>query len=919
MSEANHQPDALSTSVNGKATLCLVDGASYLYRAFHALPSLTNRDGQPTGAIFGVANMLRRLLAEHQPAQVAVVFDAPGKNFRHRLFAEYKAHRPPMPDELRSQIEPLHALIDAMGLPRIMVPDVEADDVIATLARQAREAGLAVLISSGDKDLAQLVGEGVVLEDSLQGKRYDRAAVIDKFGVPPEQLGDLLALTGDKADNIPGVDKVGPKTAARWLADYGSLDALMAAADQITGKVGEHLRAALGILPRSRQLVALDDQLPLHELAGVELAALKASAPDQTRLRELLQGFGFNTWLKQLDSNPPEAGSSEPTESAAAVDLDVTLVRDAAGFEALLTALSNAALMAFDVETTSLDPLSAELVGLAFAVRTGQAWYVPLAHLDQDTALQAEQVLAQLKPLLEAADRPKVGQNLKYDLAVLASHGIHLAGIAHDTMLESYVLNATASRHDLDTLALSHLGRRLISYEEVAGKGAKQLRFDQVPTAVAARYAGEDAEAALALHQVLWPRLQAEAGLKSVYETLELPLITVLARMERHGVAIDEARLAAQSAELAKRLVELEGQAHEAAGQAFNLSSPAQLQGILFEQQGLPVLRKTPKGQPSTAEDVLQELAADYALPALILEYRSLAKLKSTYTDRLPEKVHASTGRIHTHYHQAVTATGRLSSSDPNLQNIPIRSAEGRRVRQAFVAPPGCVLLAADYSQIELRIMAHLSEDERLLAAFAAGEDIHRATAAEVFESPLEAVTSEQRRAAKAINFGLMYGMSAWGLAKQLDLDRAEAGDYIERYFQRYPGVKAFMNATRRQAHDQGYVETLFGRRLWTPEIRSRNAQRRQAAERAAINAPMQGSAADLIKLAMIAVDAWLQAEQLPARLVMQVHDELVLEVEQAALTQVQQGVIQRMQGVAQLRVPLLVEAGSGADWDSAH
>jgi DNA polymerase-1 len=902
-------------------TLCLIDGASYLYRAFHALPSLSNAKGAPTGAIFGVANMLRRLLEQHQPEHVAVVFDAPGKNFRHQMYAAYKANRPPMPEELRGQIEPLHALIEAMGLPRVMIDAVEADDVIATLTKQARAAGLNVLISSGDKDLAQLVDDGVVLEDSMQDKRYDREAVVEKFGVGPELLGDLLALTGDKSDNIPGVDKVGPKTAARWLHDHGDLDGLIAAADQISGKSGENLRAALDDLRLSRQLVALKDDV---DLAGLGMDQLTATTPDQPQLSALLREFGFATWLKQLEQGeaaPDQAsqGNPSPAAPAQASELTVDVVLDAASLEALMAALEQAEVWAFDIETTSLDPLSAELVGLAFAVKPDHAWYVPLAHQDQNSALSPDEVIKRLKPLLEDPNQHKLGQNLKYDLAVLASHDIVLRGIAHDTMLQSYVLNATASRHDLNTLALRHLGRTLISYEAVAGKGQKQVTFDQVPVAVAADYAGEDAEVALALHRTLWPQLENEARLRAVYQDLELPLIAVLARMERQGVAIDRQRLAAHSAELAERLAALEAQAHEAAGQVFNLSSPAQLQRILFEDQGLPVVRKTPKGQPSTAEDVLQELAADYPLPALILDYRGLSKLKSTYTDRLPEKIHPQTGRIHTHYHQAVTATGRLSSSDPNLQNIPIRSAEGRRVRQAFIAPPGHVLLAADYSQVELRIMAHLSEDERLLAAFAAGEDIHKATAAEVFDTALDDVSNDQRRAAKAINFGLMYGMSAWGLARQLDLDRAEASDYIERYFQRYPGVKAFMEATRKQAHDQGYVETLLGRRLWATEIRSRNAQRRQAAERAAINAPMQGSAADLIKLAMIAVDDWLQHSQQPARLVMQVHDELVLEVAEAALPAVQAGVVERMQGVAELRVPLLVDVGSGLDWDSAH
>ncbi|AKS42940.1 DNA polymerase I [Wenzhouxiangella marina] len=887
-------------------TLCLVDGSSYLYRAFHALPSLSNAAGQPTGAIFGVANMLRRLVQAHAPDRVAVIFDAPGKNFRHELYADYKANRPKMPDELRAQIDPLKGLIDAMGVERIEVPGVEADDVIATLARAAAAKGLNVLISSGDKDLAQLVDDRVVLEDSMQEKRYDAAAVEEKFGVPPALIGDYLALTGDSSDNIPGVEKCGPKTAAKWLAQYGSLEAVIENADEVGGKIGEHLRAALDQLPLSRKLVALDESVELDR--GPD--DIGPPSPDQARLIDLLREFGFSSWLKDYQDGESPAADAK---------LEVSLVSTRKQLDALIEALDEAELIAFDTETTSLEPLDAELVGMSFAVEPSKAWYLPLRHADQDTEFDAEEALERVTPILADADRPKVGQHLKYDLNVLERAGYQLNGIAHDTMLESYVYNSTATRHDMDSLAGRYLGRQTISYEQVAGKGKAQVTFDQVPVARAAEYAGEDAEITLALHRTLWPKLEAQSGPLRVYQELEIPLVPVLARMERIGVALDADLLGRQSKEIEARLAELEESAHAEAGREFNLSSPKQLQEILFGELDLPVVRKTPKGQPSTAEDVLQELAVEFALPRLILEHRSLAKLKSTYTDRLPEKIHPDTGRVHTHYHQAVAATGRLSSTDPNLQNIPIRTAEGRRIRKAFVAPKGSVMLAADYSQIELRIMAHLSGDERLLEAFAQGEDIHRATAAEVFDCAPAKVTDNQRRAAKAINFGLMYGMSGWGLARQLEIERKEADAYIERYFERYPGVRRYMDETRAGAREKGYVETLFGRRLWLDEIKARNPQRRQAAERAAINAPMQGTAADIIKRAMIDVDAWIQSEKQPARLVMQVHDELVLEVEEGAVDRVREGVIERMASAAQLSVPLEVEAGTGKDWESAH
>ena len=895
--------------------LCLIDGSSYLYRAFHALPSLSNAEGQHTGAIFGVANMLRRLLEQHQPERVAVVFDAPGKNFRHELYADYKANRPPMPDELRSQIEPLYALIDAMGLKRVIIEAVEADDVIATLVNQAQEKDWRVLVSSGDKDLAQLVTPQVVVEDSMQNKAYTPELVEEKFGVGPSLVGDLLALTGDSSDNIPGVDKVGPKTAAKWLNQYGGLDAVLAHADEIGGKVGERLREAVDTLPLSRALVALKSDVALD----VTLGELSPRPPEEDTLVGLLQRFGFATWLKQAQSDTPPSTAASAGDRVKASQVEVTTVTDVNGLETLVRAIKDSALVAFDTETTSLEALHADLVGMAFATEPGRAWYVPIAHQQQTTELTRNDILKALGPLLEDPAIQKVGQNFKYDLNVLHRAGIHLAGIAHDTMLASYVYHSTGTRHDMDSLAGHYLARSTTSFEAIAGKGKDQRTFDQIDLDVASAYAGEDAEVTLALQAHLWPMLEALPKASKVYTDIELPLIDVLARMERVGVALDCDKLHAQSEELAGELADLEKKAHAQAGQAFNLGSPKQLQQILFEEQGLPVVRKTPKGQPSTAEDVLQELADEYALPALILKHRSLSKLKSTYTDRLPEKINPDTGRVHTHYHQATTATGRLSSQDPNLQNIPIRTPAGRRVRQAFIAPEGRVMVACDYSQIELRIMAHLSEDARLLAAFEAGEDVHRATAAEVFDCALEAVSSDQRRAAKAINFGLMYGMSGWGLAKQLGIGRSEASAYIDKYFERYPGVRQLMDDVREQAREQGYVETLMGRRLWTPDIKARNPQRRQAAERAAINAPMQGSAADIIKRAMIEVDDWIQSTNVPALLVMQVHDELVLEVDQNAVDEVCAGVVERMEKATTLKVPLLVDTGQGPDWDSAH
>ena len=895
---------------NDQRPLVLVDGSSYLYRAYHALPPLTNSRGEPTGAVYGVANMLRRLLKDYDPERIAVVFDAKGKTFRDELFEQYKAHRPPMPDDLVAQIEPLHALVQAMGLPMLVVPGVEADDVIGTLAREARGRGLPVVISTGDKDMAQLVTDGVTLVNTMSDTTLDTQGVVEKFGVPPERIVDYLALVGDTSDNIPGVPKVGPKTAAKWLNQYGSLDEIIAHADEIKGKVGESLREHLAELELSRQLARIrtDLELPLA------LDDLSLREPDRKALRELFERLEFRTWLKEL----LESGGD--TETAAQAG-EYETVLDWDRLEDWLARLEQAPIFAFDTETTSLDYMQARIVGLSFSVKAGEAAYVPLGHRypGAPEQLDREAVLERLRPLLEEPRQRKIGHHLKYDMNVLANHGIRLDGIAYDTMLESYVLDSTASRHDMDSLALKYLGHRNISYEEVAGKGAKQIGFEEVPLEQAAPYAAEDADITLRLHQALWPRLEETPSLVGVFRDIELPLVPVLSAMERTGVLVDAGALARQSEELARRMHEIEAQAYQLAGQPFNLSSPKQIQEILFEKQGLPVLAKTPKGAPSTAESVLAELALDYPLPRLILDYRSLAKLKSTYTDKLPRQIDPDTGRVHTSYHQAVTATGRLSSSDPNLQNIPVRTEEGRRIRQAFVAPPGKRILAADYSQIELRIMAHLSGDEGLLQAFAEGRDIHAATAAEVFGVPPEAVTPDQRRAAKAINFGLIYGMSAFGLARQLDIDRGAAQQYVDRYFERYPGVRAYMERTREKAHEDGYVETLFGRRLYLPEINARNQQRRQAAERTAINAPMQGTAADIIKRAMIRVHAWLGESGARATMIMQVHDELVFEVDEGEVEQVTGEVRRLMETAAELAVPLVVDTGVGANWDEAH
>ena len=902
------------TTSSANKPLILVDGSSYLFRAFHAIRQLSNSKGQPTNAIYGVINMIRKLMKDYEPEHMAVVFDAKGKTFRNDLYAEYKAHRPPMPEELRSQIEPIHAIIRAMGIPLLVVEGVEADDVIGTLCQQASEQQIDTVVSTGDKDMAQLVNDHVTLIDTMNNTVMTPAAVEEKFGVPPEKIIDYLALVGDTSDNIPGVPKCGPKTAVKWLKEYGSLEGVMAHADQIGGKIGENLRASLDFLPLSYELATIKRDVPLE--LGPE--QLKLDEPDVAALRELFKEYEFKTWLAQLAD---QDDGEETVETSPAEETDYQTILDSETLARWITRLEKCELFAFDTETTSLDYMEARIVGLSFAIEAGEAAYLPLAHdyVGAPRQLDRDQTLARLKPLLEDPKRPKVGQHLKYDMNVLANHDIELQGVAYDTMLESYVLNSTASRHDMDSLALAYLNRETIHYEDVAGKGAKQIGFNQVEIDKAAPYAAEDADITLRLHQTLWPRLEQTPTLKRVFTELERPLIPVLSRMERRGVLVDRALLHEQSKALAKRMEEIAQEAFEEAGEEFNLNSPKQIQALLFDKLELPVLQKTPKGQPSTAEAVLQELALDYALPRLILEYRSLSKLKSTYTDKLPQQINPSTGRVHTSYHQAVTATGRLSSSDPNLQNIPVRTEEGRRIRQSFIAPPGYKILAADYSQIELRIMAHLSADEGLLKAFREGKDIHTATAAEIFSVPLDAVEPNQRRSAKAINFGLIYGMSAFGLAKQLGISREAAQEYVNLYFERYPGVKAFMDRMRAEAHEKGYVETLFGRRLYLEEINARNAQRRQYAERAAINAPMQGTAADIIKRAMIATDQWLRESGAEARMIMQVHDELVFEIKAEQLEPCRTQIIRWMTQAAELEVPLVVDCGVGDNWDEAH
>ena len=917
--------------------LILVDGSGYLYRAFHALPPLTNSRGEPTGAVLGVLNMLNKMIKEEAPDRIAVVFDAPGRTFRDDLFDQYKAHREPMPDNLTAQVQPLYDVVAAMGVPLLRVPGVEADDVIGTLATRGADAGFKVLISTGDKDMAQLVGPNVELINTMSNTRLDRIGVKAKFDVFPEQIVDYLALVGDTSDNIPGITGVGNKTAAKWLNQYQNLDTLIAHAADISGKVGENLRNEMPMLELSRKLATIDTSLSL-EVAPEQLST---GAPDVARLRELYARMELRALLKALG---PESQAAETAGEMAVVVAEATTsdgtplatavavvsappprnyhkVMSEEELDIWLQKLKDAPLVSFDTETDSLDYMRAQIVGVSFAVAPGEAAYVPLGHdyAGAPHQLDRNKALATLKPMLEDITKAKVGHHLKFDAHVLANYGVALNGQRFDSMLESYVLNSVATRHDMDASAVRYLGVKTIHFEELTGKGAKKITFNQVDVDRAAEYSAEDADITLQLHHAIWPQIEAVPKLKFVYENIEQPLVPVLFRMERTGVLVDRALLKAQSTELATRMLELQTQAHKEAGGVFNVDSPKQLQEILFGKLGIPVVRKTSTGQPSTAEDVLEELAETHPLPRLILEYRGMAKLKSTYTDNLPLQINQTTGRIHTSYHQAVAATGRLSSQDPNLQNIPIRTQEGRRIRQAFIAPPGHSLLAADYSQIELRIMAHLSGDATLLRAFADDRDVHQATASEVFSTPLEQVSADQRRSAKAINFGLMYGMSAFGLARQLNIARGDAQKYMDLYFERYPGVRRYMEETRRQARETGFVETVFGRRLYLPEIQSRNAALRQYAERSAINAPMQGTAADIIKRAMIEVDSWLQSSRVPARLIMQVHDELVLEVADEAVDAVVGQIRTHMIRAADLSIPLKVDVGVGRNWDEAH
>ncbi|MFK7975320.1 MAG: DNA polymerase I [Halioglobus sp.] len=909
------------------APIVLVDGSSYVYRAYHALPMLTTSSGQNTGAVRGVISMLRRLVVDYPNSPIAVVFDAKGKTFRDEIYDQYKAQRPPMPDELREQIDPIHAIVKAMGLPFLCVPGVEADDVIGTLAQQASEQGRDVIVSTGDKDMAQLVNKHVTLVNTMTETVLDEPAVEEKFGVPPKLIIDLLALMGDKVDNIPGVAGVGEKTALGLLQGIGGLDDIYKNLEKVAElsfrgakKMAPKLEAEKDNAYLSYELATIKLDVPLEVTPG----SLENAEPDTQALVDWYTRLEFRAWLDDAlgqggSAATPASGASP--EKPPEVAVNYAIVTDQAEFEAWVARLESADLFAFDTETTSLNYMEAQVVGVSFAVAPGEAAYVPFGHdyLGAPEQLNRDDVLARLKPLLEDENAAKVGQNLKYDANVLANHDITLRGIRFDTMLESYVLDSTATRHDMDSLALKYLGRKTVHFEDIAGKGAKQLTFNQIKLEEAGPYAAEDADITLSLHEALWPKLQKQGDLPAVFSEIELPLVPVLSKVERTGALLSQSMLHAQSAQLGKRLDELEGEAFELAGEEFNLGSPKQIGKILFEKLELPIIKKTPKGAPSTAEDVLVELALDYPLPKLLLEHRTLNKLKSTYTDKLPEMVNPKTGRVHTSYHQAVAATGRLSSSDPNLQNIPIRTEEGRRVRQAFIAPDGYRIMAADYSQIELRIMAHLSQDDGLLRAFKENQDVHKATAAEVFEVSLDQVSGEQRRKAKAINFGLIYGMSAFGLAKQLNLGRNEAQQYIDRYFERYPGVADYMDSTRALAKEQGYVETLFGRRLYLPEINASNKMRVQAAERTAINAPMQGTAADIIKKAMLAVSDWLNTGAADARMIMQVHDELVFEVATGQAQQIADDVCQLMSGAAQLSVPLLVEAGIGDNWDEAH
>jgi len=893
----------------------LVDGSSYLFRAYHALPQLVSSKGQATGAIKGVISMIRKLIAEYPDSHIAVVFDAKGKSFRNEIYKDYKANRPPMPDELRSQIEPIHNIIRLMGLPILVVDHVEADDVIGTLATQATAKKMDVLVSTGDKDMAQLVTPHVTLINTMTDTLMDGPGVEEKFGVRADQIIDYLALVGDTSDNIPGVPKCGPKTAVKWLQAFESLNGVMANAESVKGKVGEYLRDSLEFLPMSYELATIKKDLEL-EYSVDELAP---SEPDSEGLLAIFTELEFRPWVNEINSDASADTNESPLTPTVVTEYET--VFDETQLDIWLEKLAKADAFAFDTETTSIDYMEAKLVGLSFCCEAGKAAYVPMAHNYEGAPVQLamELVLSKIRLLLENPEKTIIGQNLKYDISVMARHGVSIKAKVIDTMLESYVLNSVASRHNMDDLALNYLGLSTVHFEDIAGKGAKQLTFNQIVLDKAGHYAAEDADITFRLHQVLWPRLQAEGRLASVYQDIEIPLVPILSDVERGGVLLDEEQLKLQSRELEKRLHDLEQEAYGLAGEEFNLGSPKQLQQIFFQKLGLPVIKKTPKGQPSTAEPVLQELALDYPLPRVIMEYRGLSKLKSTYTDQLPKQIAQSTGRIHTSYHQAVTATGRLSSSDPNLQNIPIRTQEGRRVRRAFIAPDGYKIMAADYSQIELRIMAHLSQDKGLIHAFKNGLDIHKATAAEVFGGAVSDVSDDHRRSAKAINFGLIYGMSAFGLSRQLNISRGAAQDYIDLYFNRYPGVKDYMDRTRALAADQGYVETIFGRRLYLPEIRASNFQRRQAAERTAINAPMQGTAADIIKKAMITVHGWLASSNLDTRMTMQVHDELVLEVPEGNVQEVASGVEKLMSGAAELCIPLVVEAGVGDNWDEAH
>ena len=911
-----------------QSPLILVDGSSYLFRAYHVpyLQALSTSDGQPTGAITGVLNMLKSLKKDYPNGNVVVIFDAKGKTFRNDMYPEYKANRPPMPDDLRSQIAPLHQIITAMGLPLLVVGGVEADDVIGTLSNQATTLGMETVISTGDKDMAQLVNQHVRLINTMTNVEMDEAGVVEKFGVRPDQIIDYLALMGDKVDNIPGVEKCGPKTAVKWLTAYPTLNEVMANADQIKGKVGENLRSALTQLPLSFELatIKLDVELEqsVEEIKPVaaDLETLKALY-EKYELRRLLADLNNGDKAEKIDSAVIEDGSDDEVAESN-IDVEYDIVLNKTDFQGWLDKLTNSEVFAFDTETTSVDYQKAELVGLSFSVEVGKAAYVPVAHDYEDAPEQLDRdwVLAQLKPLLESETQNKVGQNLKYDANVLSHYDIAMKGITFDTMIESYCLNSVATRHNMDALADKYLGYKTVHFEDIAGKGAKQLTFNQIEIEKAGHYAAEDADITLRLHQAIMPKLAKSSSQLSVFNEIEMPLLPVLARMEQYGVLIDCDMLDQQSHTIGTRLSELEIEAHNIAGKSFNLSSPKQLQTILFEELKIPVLKKTPKGAPSTAEEVLQELALDYPLPKVILENRGLSKLKSTYTDKLPLLVDPKTNRVHTSYHQAVTATGRLSSTDPNLQNIPIRSEEGRKIRLAFIAPTDHKIVAIDYSQIELRIMAHLSDDPGLVKAFSEGKDVHKATAAEIFAVPLDEVTSDQRRSAKAVNFGLIYGMSAFGLAKQLNVSRHTAQEYMDKYFERYPNVSQYMEDTRQQATDTGYVETLFGRRLYLPDIKSKNGMRKKAAERAAINAPMQGTAADIIKKAMLSVDAWILEQNDPRiKMTMQVHDELIFEIHQDIVESTTQTLVEIMNNAVEMSVPLIAEAGIGENWEQAH